>query len=68
MWLEKNDGSTRFASDATFRQRAGLADPAGVSYESSNYPGRYVRHWEYLLNVQAVSTPTDRVDATFHTQ
>ncbi|MGW6547372.1 family 43 glycosylhydrolase [Streptomyces massasporeus] len=68
VWLEKNDGSARFASDATFRQRAGLADPAGVSYESSNYPGRYVRHWEYLLNVQTVSTPTDRADATFHTQ
>ncbi|MFJ2924863.1 family 43 glycosylhydrolase [Streptomyces massasporeus] len=68
VWLEKNDGSTRFASDATFWQRAGLADPAGVSYESSNYPGRYVRHWEYLLNVQAVSTATDRADATFHTQ
>ncbi|MFD5740883.1 family 43 glycosylhydrolase [Streptomyces massasporeus] len=68
VWLEKNDGSTRFASDASFRQRAGLADPAGVSYESSNYPGRYVRHWEYLLNVQAVSTATDRADATFYTQ
>ncbi|MFF5308868.1 family 43 glycosylhydrolase [Streptomyces massasporeus] len=68
VWLEKNDGSTRFASDATFWQRAGLADPAGVSFESSNYPGRYVRHWEYLLNVQAVSTATDRADATFHAQ
>jgi hypothetical protein len=39
-----------------------------VSYESYNYPGRYVRHWEYLLNVQAVSTSTDRADATFYTQ
>ncbi|MFJ7175107.1 AbfB domain-containing protein [Streptomyces massasporeus] len=68
MWPEKNDGSTRCASDATFRQRAGLADPAGVSYESPNYPGRHVRHWEYLLNVQAVSTPTGRADATFHTR
>ncbi|MFF7484621.1 family 43 glycosylhydrolase [Streptomyces luteogriseus] len=68
VWLEKNDGSTQFASDAAFRQRAGLADPAGVSYESANYPGRYVRHWEYLLNVQAVSTATDRADATFYAQ
>ncbi|GGT57137.1 hypothetical protein GCM10010256_12430 [Streptomyces coeruleorubidus] len=50
------------------RRRAGPADSAGVSYESYNYPGRYVRHWEYLLNVQAVSTATDRADATFYAE
>ncbi|MBB3075020.1 hypothetical protein FHS41_001489 [Streptomyces violarus] len=39
-----------------------------MSYQSYNYPGRYVRHWEYLLNAQTVSTTTDRADATFYTQ
>jgi GH43 family beta-xylosidase len=66
VWLERNDGSARFAADAAFHRRAGLADSTGVSFESYNHPGRYVRHWEYLLNVQAVSTATDRADATFH--
>ncbi|GHD01899.1 hypothetical protein GCM10010313_14920 [Streptomyces violarus] len=63
-----------FATSRTVRVRRrlpparGLADPAGVSYQSYNYPGRYVRHWEYLLNAQTVSTTTDRADATFYTQ
>ncbi|GGT93749.1 AbfB domain-containing protein [Streptomyces coeruleorubidus] len=42
--------------------------PPRVSYESYNYPGGYVRHWEYLLNVQAVSTATDRADAAFYAE
>lgn len=68
VWLEKNDGTARFASDATFHKRAGPADSAGVSYESYNYAGRYIRHYEYLLYVQAPSTATDRADATFYAQ
>jgi hypothetical protein len=39
-----------------------------VSYESYNYPGRYVRHWECLLKGQAVSTATDRAGATFYAE
>ncbi|MES5818771.1 family 43 glycosylhydrolase [Streptomyces sp. RG80] len=68
VWVEKNDGTAAFASDATFYQRAGQADSAGISYESYNYPGRYIRHYNYLLNVQALSTATDRGDATFYAQ
>lgn len=68
VWLEKNDGTARFAADATFHRRAGLSDSAGVSYESSNYPGRYIRHYDHLLYVQAPSTATDRADATFYGQ
>ncbi|MDR6977793.1 GH43 family beta-xylosidase [Streptomyces sp. 3330] len=66
VWLEKNDGTSGFASDASFHRRAGLADSAGVSYESYNYAGRYVRHYSYLLYVQTPSTATDRADATFY--
>ncbi|MGW0760708.1 family 43 glycosylhydrolase [Streptomyces sp. NPDC002814] len=68
VWLERNDGTARFASDATFHRRAGLSDAAGVSYESYNYAGRYVRHWEHVLFVQPPSTATDRADATFYGQ
>ena len=66
--MEKNDGTALFAGDASFTARAGLADSAGVSYESFNLPGRYIRHYNYLLYVQAVSTTTARADATFYTQ
>lgn len=68
VWVEKNDGTSTFASDATFYQRAGLADSAGVSYESYGYAGRYVRHYNYLLYVQTPSTATDKGDATFYRQ
>ncbi|RPF37243.1 alpha-L-arabinofuranosidase B-like protein [Streptomyces sp. TLI_185] len=68
VWLEKNDGTTAFASDATFHQRAGLADSAGISYESYNYAGRYIRHYNYLLYVRTPSTATDTGDATFYGQ
>jgi hypothetical protein len=63
VWVEKNDGTALFAGDASFTARAGLAHSAGVSYESFNLPGRYIRHY-----VQAVSTTTARADATFYTQ
>ncbi|MFE6336478.1 family 43 glycosylhydrolase [Streptomyces sp. NPDC057798] len=68
VWVEKNDGTAQFRSDASFTARAGLADSAGVSYESYNAPGRYIRHYNHLLHVQALSTATDRADATFYLQ
>ncbi|MGW2614936.1 family 43 glycosylhydrolase [Streptomyces sp. NPDC001500] len=68
VWLEKNDGTSAFASDATYRQRAGLTDAAGISYESYASAGLYIRHYDYLLYVQAPSTATDRADATFYAQ
>ena len=35
VWVEKDDGTTLFDNDASFHERAGLADSAaGVSYES----------------------------------
>ena len=38
----------------------------GVSYESFNFPGRYIRHYNNLLYTQPVSTTLDRQDATFY--
>ncbi len=66
LWVERNDGSSVFRSDASFFRRAGLADSAGVSFESYNFAGRYLRHSSSLLYVQAVSTASDRSDATYH--
>jgi hypothetical protein len=68
VWLEKNDGTPAFASDASFYRRSGLADAAGLSYESYNNAGRYIRHYDYLLYVQTPSTAIDRADATFYAQ
>jgi hypothetical protein len=58
--------SRRRARARTAAQRRGLADSAGLSYEAYNFPGRYIRHYNHLLHVQALSTATDRADATYH--
>ncbi|GAA1618757.1 family 43 glycosylhydrolase [Actinoplanes couchii] len=63
--LVKNDGSTTFAADATFREVAGLADAGAKSYQSYNHPDRYVRHSNYLLRLDPITTATGRADATF---
>ncbi|MET7392614.1 family 43 glycosylhydrolase [Dactylosporangium sp. NPDC005572] len=65
-WVDRNDGTAQFRSDASFYQRAGLADSTGASFETSATAGRYLRHYNYLLVTQPVSTATDRADATFH--
>jgi len=51
--------------DQLWKLVPGLADPAGVSFESVNYPGRYLRHYNYLLRVDPISTAQERGDATF---
>ncbi|GAA1618750.1 glycoside hydrolase family 43 protein [Actinoplanes couchii] len=61
--LVKNDGSTAFAADATFREVAGLADAAAKSYQSYNHPDRYIRHYGYLLRLDPI--PATPADATF---
>jgi hypothetical protein len=63
--LARNDGTSQFAADATFRRVAGLADSAAVSFQSYNFPDRYIRHYNYLLRLDPISTATDRADATF---
>ncbi|GAA2478665.1 hypothetical protein Ahu01nite_019780 [Winogradskya humida] len=53
-------------ADSTFTVRAGLADSACVSFESTNYPGYYLRHRNgeiWLDRRQGTSLYT--ADATF---
>ncbi|MFC6083966.1 glycoside hydrolase family 43 protein [Sphaerisporangium aureirubrum] len=53
--------------DQMWRMVAGLADSAGVSFESVNYPGNYLRHWDYAIRLeQNDNTATFRADATFY--
>jgi hypothetical protein len=65
MTLAANDGTSTFAADATFKQVAGLADAGWVSFQSYNYPTRYLRHYSYVLRVDPISTAQERADATF---
>ncbi|TDC01495.1 alpha-L-arabinofuranosidase [Micromonospora fluostatini] len=53
--------------DSQWRLVPGLADPAGVSFESVNQPGRYLRHANYSVVLAANdNTAGFRADATFH--
>ncbi|MGC9541946.1 AbfB domain-containing protein [Streptomyces sp. UG1] len=63
--LARNGGTPRFAADATFRQVAGLADSSWSSFQSYNYPDRYIRHYAYQLRPDPITTTTGRGDATF---
>ncbi|MEV6802530.1 glycoside hydrolase family 43 protein [Micromonospora rifamycinica] len=52
--------------DQLWRMVAGLADSTGVSFESVNSPGRYLRHSDYAIRLAANDgTATFRADATF---
>jgi Alpha-L-arabinofuranosidase B (ABFB) domain len=45
----------------------GLADPAGVSFRSVNYPAMYLRHWNYAMVLNANDgTSQFAADATFY--
>lgn len=63
--LAPNNGTALFAQDATFRQVAGLADATWSSFQSYNFPTRYLRHDNYLLRIDPISDATGRADATF---
>ncbi len=53
-------------ADSQFRIVAGLADPAAISLESTNYPGYYLRHRDHQLWVQRNDgSDLFRQDATF---
>ncbi len=54
-------------ADAQWRLRPGLADSAGVSFESVNFPGRYLRHSNYVIGLAANDgSALFAGDATFH--
>nr|WP_246107549.1 AbfB domain-containing protein [Saccharothrix saharensis] len=60
-----DDGSPTFAADATFHRVAGLADSSWTSFRSHNFADRYIRHADYVLRIDPISTTADRADATF---
>ncbi|HWO61163.1 MAG TPA: AbfB domain-containing protein, partial [Umezawaea sp.] len=65
-----NDASAALLkSDATFIVRRGLANSTCYSFESRNYPGRYLRHADFRVRL-ATNENTDlfRLDATFCAQ
>jgi hypothetical protein len=52
--------------DQMWRTVAGLADSAGVSFESVNFPGNYLRHFDFALRLDPNdNTAAFRADATF---
>ncbi|MET7697397.1 AbfB domain-containing protein [Streptomyces sp. NPDC005485] len=55
--FDADDGTAKFAKDATFTARTGTTS-AAVRFESYNYPGYYLRHYNYQLRVD----PTDGTD------
>ncbi|KAJ7886029.1 alpha-L-arabinofuranosidase B [Mycena leptocephala] len=61
------DATTK--SDATFTARAGLADASCYSFESVNFPGEFLRHMNFRLQI-ATSDNTEvfNRDATFCAQ
>ncbi|MFD9092009.1 alpha-L-arabinofuranosidase B [Streptomyces collinus] len=53
-------------NDATWIVRRGLADTSCVSFESRNYPGDFLRHYDYRIQRQPMDgTSQFRADATF---
>jgi hypothetical protein len=66
--LDANDGTAAFRGDATFFRTAGLADSTWSSFRSANIADRYLRHSNYELRIDPLtssSAATDRQDATF---
>lgn len=63
--LEKDDGTSQFKQDATFKKVAGLKDSSWTSFQSYNYPTMYIRHSAFELKLQTISTDQDKQDATF---
>jgi Alpha-L-arabinofuranosidase B (ABFB) domain len=51
--------------DASFFIVAGLADSAGVSFRSFNFPDRCIRHRDFHLFVESADSELARQDATF---
>lgn len=53
--------------DQLWRMVPGLADPAGVSFESVNVPGRYLRHFNFAIRLDPDdNTALFRAYATFY--
>ncbi|CAM5621982.1 Alpha-L-arabinofuranosidase B arabinose-binding domain-containing protein OS=Streptomyces aurantiogriseus OX=66870 GN=GCM10010251_96460 PE=4 SV=1 [Streptomyces aurantiogriseus] len=54
-------------TDSQWKLVPGLADGSGVSFQSVNYPTRYLRHYNYELRLDVNDgTSTFAADATFY--
>lgn len=52
--------------DKQWEMVTGLADPNGISFESVNFPGQYLRHSTNELVLDSVSNSSQQGDATFY--
>ncbi|WP_282971522.1 alpha-L-arabinofuranosidase B [Actinospica acidithermotolerans] len=50
IYLQPNDGTSLFASDATFCPQPGNSG-TGVSFEALAYPSKYLRHYNYTAYI-----------------
>lgn len=57
LYLQRDDGSTQFALDATFCPRPGNSG-IGYSFQSVNYPDKYVRHYDYVVYIASHGGPS----------
>jgi hypothetical protein len=63
--LDPDNGTDLFKADATFKKVAGLADSNWSSFQSYNHPDRYIRHHNFYLLLDPISTDNEKLDATF---
>lgn len=64
-----NNSAALLKADSTFKISAGLSDASCYSLESTNYPGRYLRHQNFRIKLAGSDgTATFRKDATFCAQ
>jgi hypothetical protein len=52
-------------ADESFIMVPGLADPSAVSFNSLNYPDRFIRHRGFHLFLERADSDLARRDATF---
>ena len=58
-----------FLRDSAFRVVPGLADPEGISFQSVNFPDRFIRHRDLHLWAEPAAGPEDEIfrrDATYY--
>lgn len=54
-----------FLADSSFHVVPGLADPTGISFQSVNFPDRYIRHRDFHLFLEPIGADPGPKDATF---
>jgi beta-xylosidase len=63
--LQEQDGSKQFNNEATFCIVPGLYDSSWVSFQSYADQAQYIRHYNYVLKTDTISTDIEKMDATF---